>query len=199
MTDATTSSIDIEPSDGVFAFYWTDQEELEWANGPFETEADAKAAALSDFETKNYGAEPGDTIYIVRADKRLTVAPDFDALTEQVLDAFGEKNEDCFGEDGFEGLTSTVTTTATQAMDALARLMQLAFEEWQSTHRKNIKVWCFGKVQDVSSFQLPTFPDNDAFIRERSAKSMGMTLEQFDALRAGTPTLTAGNTTTPTH
>lgn len=214
-----------EPSDGVFRFYWTEHEECEFCHGPFDTVEAAKANAISDFENTSYGADPGSTIWIVHADKRLTIPVDFGPLVETFLEvdfdrameamweAFGETNETCFGEDGFEGLSSAEGRPAENAYAALevalrfeidawrkamitdetilASGMTKAFSVWQDLFRANIKTWCFGQVRDSETFVLPSFGSeaaDEAFIHARIAKSLGMTPEAYAAARAGLTT-----------
>ncbi|UTC29573.1 hypothetical protein BAMBUS_05150 [Brevundimonas phage vB_BpoS-Bambus] len=215
---------DDTPSDGVFRFYWADHEEFEYAQGPFDSFAAAKAHALKESEDVAFGPEPGVTIYVCEADKRTTVPPVFDTQAllaeyqttggvtfnaEAVLDLFMEANEDCWGEDGWDGLTgdaeaaeialiSGLTKAAgdwmfirspddVTAEEDLQRLLQDAFRAWEVAHRAQIKTWMFGQMKDPQTFVIPEV--TPAELRERNIRSMmritGLPREQIEAAMRG--------------
>lgn len=196
---------DDSPSDGVFRYYWADHEEFEFAYGPFDTAEEALAAALKQAEEESFGPEPGSTIYVARADKRTTVPPTFDteALmdefkrtggmsfdSEQVLELFMEANEDCWGEDGWDGLTgdseaasedlikkllyaATNWMLAKPADDVAAEEMlqqdlQAAMRAWEMEHRAQIKVWMFGQLETAAEFTVPDLTPHE--LKERNIR-----------------------------
>ena len=185
---------DDTPSDGVFRFYWADHEEFEYAYGPFDTAEAAFAAAQKESDEKPYGPEPGETIYVARADKRVTVPPQFDTEdllsqyreqkfitfnSEHVLELFMEANEDCWGEDGWDGLTGPRAAEAETALidalllavtnwvsivkddndaeaeEALQVALQNAVRGWEVAYRDTIKVWMFGKMEEAVTYTIP--------------------------------------------
>lgn len=215
---------DDTPSDGVFRFYWADHEEFEYASGPFNSVEEAWAHAQKQAEEESWGPEPGATIYVARADKRTTVAPTFDvdALvaewrvtgaivfdTEEVLDLFMEANEDCWGEDGWDGLTGdaeaaeaallrslndAVRAWSTHVSDndraeagALQTRLRGAVQRWESEHRDQIKTWMFGRMDEPVEFKMPEL--TAAELHERNIRHLqrhtGLPREQVEAAMRG--------------
>ncbi|USN14991.1 hypothetical protein PAPPERLAPAPP_00640 [Brevundimonas phage vB_BpoS-Papperlapapp] len=215
---------DDSPSDGVFRFYWADHEEFEYAHGPFGSFAAAKAHALKQAVETTFGPEPGVTIYVCEADKRTTVPPAFDTQallaeykatgalrfdSEAVLDLFMEANEDCWGEDGWDGLTGDAEAAAIALISALTkaagdwifirspddvtaeedlqRLLQNAFRVWEVAHRAQIKTWMFGQMKDPQTFVIPEM--TPAELAERNIRSLmrmtGLPREQIEAAQRG--------------
>lgn len=168
----------VEPSDGVFRYYWSTDEELEYAYGPFDSVDEATAAAKAFAENHTYGPEPGETVYIVRADKRTTVAPEFDI--EAILDAFMEKNEDCWGENGWDGLTGDVGA----AESDLQQMLQAAFTAWEIKHRDKINTWMFGRIEEETSFVMPelTPAEIEARVFGQIERTTGYTREQVEEM-----------------
>lgn len=216
---------DDTPSDGVFRYYWADHEEFEYAYGPFDSVEEAWANAQKEAEEKTYGPEPGATIYVSRADKRTTVPPTFDTEdllrqfresgwiafdSEQVLDLFMEANEDCWSEDGWDGLTGpdaqaaeaallselsgainkwapTVGDNDRAAEEALQVALQDAMRTWELNFRHCIKTWMFGRLETAVEFKLPELTPTE--LNERNIRhfqrTTGLPREQVLAAMSG--------------
>lgn len=198
------------PSNGVFRFYWADHEEFEYAHGPFDTFEDAKAAALKSAHEEPYGPEPGSLIYIAEADKRLTVAPDFDLSRgpdfdrEDVFEWFLDKNEDCWGEHGFESdfaftdeeeqilLTSlrdafNTHTAAGASDDELQAALKAVFTAWLTPRHSKVDVYMFGQMKEAVAVEVPTL--TAAELLERMIRYMmrttGLSRETIEAACKG--------------
>ena len=232
---------DDTPSDGVFRFYWADHEEFEFAHGPFDSVEQAKAHALDMAQETTYGPEPGVTIYVARADKRTCVPPAFDTEAlmaeykatgtivfdaEAVLDLFMDANEDCWGDDGWDGLSGDYVKAEAELLrllnvavadwikfhlcddavvveEDLQRLLQGAMRIWEYHHRAQIKTWMFGKLENAVTFVIPEMTPAD--LQERNIRSLmritGLPRAQVEAAQRGdresiTAYLTAARTPT---
>lgn len=216
---------DDTPSDGVFRYYWATSEEFEYAYGAFSSFEEAKADALAKAVDTTFGPEPGTTVYVARADKRTTVPPVFDTEAliaayeetggfrfnaEEVLDLFMEANEDCWGEDGWDGLHGDAEAAETAlikglldaaavwmanhrnldavtAEEDLQKLLQDAVRAWEVRHRAQIVTWMFGRLEDAVPVVIPELTPQ--MLRERTARCMqrqfGISREEALALMQG--------------
>ncbi|UTC28433.1 hypothetical protein GURKE_04310 [Brevundimonas phage vB_BpoS-Gurke] len=198
------------PSNGVFRFYWADHEEFEYAHGPFNTFDDAKAAALKSAQDDLFGPEPGSTIYIAEADKRLTVAPDFDLTKgpqfdrDELFEWFLDKNADCWSEDGFDSdfafteedeqilLTAlsdafNIATDHAGTDDAVQAALKAAFTSWLSTRHSKVDVYMFGTMKNAVEVEVPELTPAD--LLERSIRylmrSTGLSRDVIEAACKG--------------
>jgi hypothetical protein len=165
----------LEPSDGEFRFYWADHEEFEYAHGPFDTREEALANALQMAEDEVYGPEPGSTVFITLADKRVCKPQTFNI--EQVLEDFAEANEDCFTEDGWDGLTGDYAAAEAD----LQAMLQDAVRAWEVKHRDKIKTFMFGTMKDETEHPIPelTPAEMEARVYARIERQFGFTREQL--------------------
>lgn len=111
--------------------------------GGFPTLAEAVSGACGD-----YG---GQIVTIVEALKEAPSPPG----GEDVVDLFGDQNEDAWGEDGFEGLTGSP-----EAVEVALAELTAAVKGWFDKHSALLPTaWMFAQTRNETTFNTSTLPE----------------------------------------
>jgi nucleoside 2-deoxyribosyltransferase len=147
-------------SDG-FQWYWTEGDDLEICQRGGSTREETIAKALRDVPI-------GGVFTVLEADKQTASAPDADAI----IDLFADANEECWGEDGFEGLDGAPEVIAS-AKHELTGIV----EGWFDKHASLVQEpWFFGAQRNEQAYRVTA--DGEAI--PVSAAEVGPILEQAD-------------------
>jgi len=131
--------------DGNFQWWAAWGRDPERYQGPFASREEAVAQMLAED-----GKEVGYTV--VEADKAVARSDIIDA--DYVFERYDECNEECWGEDGLD-----IVSTRAQQND-LEKMLAETLEAWFAKHGTKPKVWCFGETRN-EQYVPPEMADAD--------------------------------------
>lgn len=121
--------------DGIFKWYWGYGSEPESYYG----EEDSREAILQ----VAYDESDGRAFTIIEADKSIPTFNIFDA--DRVIEDYEERNEECWGEDGFDG------GLPSKLKRELEVRLSNTFKRWMEKHGLT-KTWAFGTSRNQEYF-----------------------------------------------
>lgn len=144
-----------------FQWYWTEGDDLEICRRGGSTREETIEKALLEVPV-------GGLFTILEADKQTARAPNAD----EIIDLFGDTNEECWGEDGFEGLSGAPEVIASAKLE-LTDIVDAWFEKHSNLTQE---AWFFGAQRNEQAFLVTA--EREAVPVSRS--EVGQILEDAD-------------------